>query len=113
MAFNAVVRRAIADRAYPRRRAVKPGTVKISTVVRFTIEPSRIRAFNDPSGLGRKMWQLNLTDAEFRRVDPVRTTLFGNRDLGRFVKLIINRRRAYLLSVNDSGHIVFTWKRFE
>jgi hypothetical protein len=107
MTLPVVVRRAIADRAYHHRSPVKPSSAKVSIVVRLDVAPSRIR------NIGGRERQLNLTTKELHSVDPVRTTLFGNRDLHRSVRLIINRRRAYLLSVTESGHIVFTYQKFD
>ncbi len=105
MAFHPVVRRAIADRQPPRRRVVKPGTVTTSITVRLNVDPARIKK------IGGREVQLNLSALEHRCVQPVRTTLFSNRDDHRTVRLIINKRRAWLLSVTDSGIIVFTYKK--
>lgn len=106
MALNPVVRRAIVDRKPPGLRGMKSGTVTVAIVVRLNIDPDRItRCW--PS----KEYKLILTARERTCLDPFQMTLFGNRDTRRTASLIINRRRAWLLSVTNSGIVVFTFKK--
>lgn len=110
MTLPAIVRRAIFDRQPPyRRHAAKSGTATTSVVVRLLVEPRRIRAIGGFSGRER---QINLTDGELSCLQPIQTTLFGNRDARRSVRLIVNRRRSYLLSVSNTGILVFTYSKF-
>lgn len=105
MSFPANVRRAIIDRVPPRARGMKSGSVTVSVVVRLNVDPSRIR------NIGGRERQLNLTGKEIRCLNNFRITLFGNRDDRRTVRLIINRRRAYLLSVTETGIVVFSYSK--
>ena len=107
MALNSVVRRAIADRQPPRRRGMKPGSASIQVVVRMAVEPERIR------NIGGRERQINLTKRERTCLDPVQVTLFGDKERRRKVRLILNQRRAYLLSITSTGILVFTFKKLE
>lgn len=106
--FTPIVRRAIRDRVPPARRVMRSGPASVSVVVRLTVEPSRIRNIG---GTVRQERQLNMTLREMACTQPFRTTLFGNRDVRRTVRLIVNRRRAYLLSVTETGIVVFSYKK--
>lgn len=108
MSFPANVRRAIIDRVPPARRTMKRGPVSVAIVVRLSVEPSRIKNIG---GTVRQERQLNLTQREISCLQPFRTTLFGDRDRHRKVRLIINRRRAYLLSVTETGIVVFSYSK--
>lgn len=106
MPLNSVVRRAIADRMYSRRRAPsKPGAARLSVAVRLVVDPTRIR------NIGGRERQINLTNMEFSRLQPVHMTLFSSAADGREVRLIVNRRRAWLLSVSNTGILVFTYSK--
>lgn len=105
MALHPVVRRAIADRQPPRRRGMKPGTMTTQVVVRLNVNPERIR------NIGGRERQINLTPREHLCVSPVDKLLFGNKDARRTVRLIVNRRGAWLLSVSNTGIIVFTFQK--
>jgi len=108
MALHPVVRHAIADRQPPRIRGMKSGTVTVAIVVRLNIDPDRItRCW--PS----KEYKLILTARERTCLDPFQMTLFGNKDTRRTASLVINRRRAWLLSVTNSGIIVFTYSKIQ
>jgi hypothetical protein len=106
MSLPPIVRRAIFDRQGPSRsRGMKFGSATTSVIIRLTVAPERIRNID-----GRER-QLNLTAREISCLQPFEVTLFGNKDLRRKVRLIINRRRAYLLSVTNSGIVVFTYAK--
>ena len=105
MSFTPIVRRSLLDRVPPRARGMKAGSTSVSVVVRLNVEPSRIR------NIGGRERQLNLTPRELSNVQPIRTTLFGSRDARRTARLIVNRRRAYLLSVTETGIIVFSYRK--
>jgi len=105
MSLHPVVRRAIADRQPPRRRPIKQSNAKVEIVVRLNVDPERVRK------IGGREVQINLTPREHFCVMPVDKMLFGNRDHHRVVRLIVNRRRAWLLSVSNTGIIVFTFKK--
>lgn len=104
MTLPANVRRAIFDRIPPHRRVPKPGP-SVEVVVRLQVDPARIRA------IGGRERQLNLTARERTCLDPVRVTLFSSTDRNRTARLVINRRRANLLSVTESGILVFTYEK--
>jgi hypothetical protein len=104
--FTPNVRRAIFDRTHTARpRGMKPGSVKVSVVVRLTVEAPRIR------DIGGRERQINLTARERTCLEPVQVTLFGDKDRRRSVRLIVNRRRAYLLSVTSTGIVVFSYSQ--
>ena len=105
--FQPVVRRAIRDRVPPGRRGMKSGSASVSDVVRLNVDPSRVR------NIGGRERRLNLTAREIFCLQPFRTTLFGNRDARRTARLIINGRRAYLLSVTETGTgvVVFSYTK--
>ncbi len=106
MTLPSIVRRAIADSTFPKRRVVQPGSASVSVVVRLNVDPARIKK------IGGREIQLNLTDRELTCLQPIRITLFSKKDTRRKVRLIINRRRVYLLSVTETGIIVFTYRKF-
>jgi len=85
----------------------KPGSTTVSVVVRLSVDAARIRSIG-----GREM-QLNLTKRERTCLDPVQITLFGSRDAQRSVRLIVNRRRATLLSITSTGILVFAYTKFK
>lgn len=105
MTLPAIVRRAIFDRQPPPRRGMKPGSATTSIVVRLVVDPTRIQ------NIGGRERQLNLTAREISCVSPFRITLFSNKDARRTVRLIVNRRRAYLLSVTETGIVVFSYSK--
>ena len=105
MTFPANVRRAIYDRVPPRARGTKPGSATIALVVRLEVDFIRVK------NIGGRERQLNLTDRERSCLQPLRITLFSNKDARRKVRLIINGRRAYLLSVTETGIIVFSYTK--
>ena len=105
MTFPATVRKAIADRQPPRLRGMKTGSATTTIVVRLVVDPARIR------NLGGRDRQINLTAKEQTCLQPFQTTLFGNKDARRIAKLIINRRRAWLLSITSTGILVFTFTK--
>jgi hypothetical protein len=105
LTFPANVRRAIYDRVPPRARGMKPGSATTSIVVRLEVDSNRVK------NIGGRERQLNLTDRELSCLQPLRITLFSNKDARRKVRLIINRRRAYLLSVTETGIIVFSYTK--
>lgn len=108
MAFRPVVRHAIANRRFRSTNLVRPiPTATVEVVVRLDVDPERLKH------LGGREHQLNLTDLELRSVQPIRTTLFGNRDDHRSVRLIINGRKVWLLSVTETGIIVYTKKKLQ
>ena len=107
MAFPPVVRRAILDRQPSRRRHTQPGSTTISVVVRLVVAPERVR----PMRFDRRHRQINLTANEMTCLEPVQVTLFGDRARRRFVRLIVNRRRAYLLSITSTGIVVFSYTK--
>ena len=108
MTLPAIVRRAILDRQPSRRRHTQPGPVTTSVVVRLVAAPERIR----PHRFDVRYRRINLTAREMTCLEPVQVTLFGDRARRRFVRLIVNRRRSYLLSVSNTGILVFTYSKF-
>ncbi len=102
MTLPSIVRLAIADSTFPKRRVVQPGSASVSVVVRLNVDPARIRK------IGGRDRQINLTKRELTCLDPLQVTLFSNTDRRRNVRLIINRRRATLLSVSSAGILVFS-----
>ena len=107
MSLHPIVRRAIFDRQHPPRRGEKPGSATTEVIVRLLVAPERIKT------LSRRERQINLTKLEISCLSPFRITLFSNKDQRRRARLIVNRRRAYLLSVTETGIIVFTYEKFE
>lgn len=106
MALPPIVRRAILDRQHPPLRSEKSGDVTTQIFVRFAIAPERVKT------LSRRERQLNLTKREITCLSPFQITMFSNKEQRRRVRLIINRRRAYLLSVTSTGILVFTYEKF-
>jgi hypothetical protein len=84
---------------------MKSGSASVSVVVRLTVDPSRIR------NIGGRERQLNLTDREMTCLQPFQVTFFSNHDTRRRTRLIINRRRAYFLSITNSGIVVFSYSK--
>jgi hypothetical protein len=106
MALRPAVRRAIADRQFVRpRKLIFHAETSVEVTVRIEVDYRRLKK------LGGREVQLNLTILELRRIQPVQTTLFGNQGDGRKVRLIINGRRAWLLSVTNTGILVVTFKK--
>lgn len=103
MAFKPVVRHAIANRRFRSPNLVRPiPTATVEVVVRLDVDPERLK------NIGGRERQINLTDRELHAVQPIRTTLFNNAEYHRSVRLIINGRRVWLLSVTETGIIVYT-----
>jgi hypothetical protein len=107
MSFPPIVRRAILDRQPSRRRRTQPGSTVTSVVVRLAVAPERVRLFK----IDARYRQLNLSTKELSCLQPIQITLFWNRYACRSVRLIINQRRAYLLSVTETGIVVFSYSK--